>query len=288
MIAYRNLKYNNTYEAFILTSVSATMQGIVVRSKIMQKKISIITGATGGIGREFVKLLLMENTDEIWAIARNIEKLNHLKEEFGEKIVPISLDLSRNSSLELIEKLLCEKKPIVCYLINNAGSGRMGTYREISSAEIQTSIATHCTAMAVLCSLCIPYMVRGSHIINMSSQSAFQPVPYINLYAAGKAFERSYSRALNVELQGTGIIATAACPGWIQTELLERERNGKEIRFPGIALPDAVAKKILNDAKKGKDMSVYGAYVKYMHLLAKIFPHKLVMKMWVKQVKQYI
>jgi short-subunit dehydrogenase len=122
----------------------------------------------------------------------------------------------------------------------------------------------------------------------MASQSAFQPVPYINLYAAGKAFVRSYSRALNAELKGTGIVSTVACPGWIQTELLETERNGKQIHFPAIALPEDVAVKIMKDAKKGRDMSVYGAYVKYMHLLSKIFPHKLVMRTWLNQIKDYI
>jgi short-subunit dehydrogenase len=254
----------------------------------MRKNISIVTGATGGIGKEFVKLLLKEEVDEIWAVARNNDRLNDLKKEFGDKIVPISIDLSQNKSLELIEEMLQEKNPIVKYLINNAGAGRMGASHEFSNTEIEHGVATHCTAMAVLCNLCIPYMVRGSHIINMASQSAFQPVPYINLYAASKAFVRSYSRALNVELKHTGIISTVACPGWIKTDLLESERNGQVIHFPGIVSPDAVVKKILCDAKKGKDLSVYGAYVKYMHLLAKIFPHKLVMKTWMRQIKKYI
>lgn len=254
----------------------------------MRKKIAIVTGATGGIGREFIELLLMEEADEIWAVARNIKKLDDLKKEFGEKILPISADLSLTSSLQTIEEMLRSKNPIVCYLVNNAGSGKMGAYNEFSAAEIQESVATHCTAMAVLCNACIPYMERGSHIVNLASQSAFQPVPYINLYAAGKAFERSYSRALNAELKGTGIAVTAVCPGWVQTDLLVKERNGKQIKFPAIVTPDVVAKKALNDAKKGKDMSVYGMYVKYMHLLSKIFPQKLVMKTWLKQIKQYI
>ena len=153
-------------------------------------------------------------------------------------------------------------------------------YNEFSQEEINSHITTHCTANVVLSNLCIPYMQKGSHIINMASQSAFQPVPYINLYAASKAFVRSYSRALNVELKGKGIVSTVACPGWIKTELLELERNGKQIYFPAIALPEDVAKKTLKDAQKGKDMSVYGTYVKYMHLLAKIFPHILVMRTW--------
>jgi short-subunit dehydrogenase len=254
----------------------------------MRKSISIVTGATGGMGREFVKLLLKENIDEIWSVARNIEKLNKLRDEFGEKIIPISCDLSKEQSFDLLSDMLQEQNPMIIYLVNNAGSGRMGAYNEFSQAEIDSHITTHCTANVVLCNLCIPFMQKGSHIINMASQSAFQPVPYINLYAASKAFVRSYSRALNVELKGTGIVSTVACPGWIKTELLEIKRNGKQIHFPAIALPEDVAVKILKDAKKGKDMSVYGTYVKYMHLLAKIFPHKLVMKTWLKQIKDYI
>jgi short-subunit dehydrogenase len=255
---------------------------------MIRKNISIVTGATGGMGREFVKLLLNENVDEIWAIARNIEKLNKLKEDFGERIIPISSDLSQEQSFDLLSDMLQKQNPVILYLVNNAGAGRMGASYEFSQAEIETNITTHCIATAVLCNLCIPYMQKGSHIINMGSQSAFQPVPYINLYAASKAFVRSYSRALNVELKGTGIISTVACPGWIKTELLEYERNGKQFHFPAIALPEAVAVKILKDAKRGKDMSVYGTYVKYMHLLAKVFPQKLVMKSWIKQIKDFI
>lgn len=254
----------------------------------MQKKVSIVTGATGGIGREFVKQLLHENVDEIWSVARNVDKLNKLKGEFGEKIIPISCDLSNKESFVLLNEMLTEQKPIITYLVNNAGGGRMGAYNEFSLEEIESHITTHCTGTAILSSMCIPYMQKGSHIINMASQSAFQPVPYINLYAASKAFVRSYSRALNVELIGTGIIATVACPGWIKTELLQTERNGKQINFPAIASADNVVLKIMRDVKKGKDMSVYGLYVKYMHLLSKVFPHRLVMKTWLKQIKEYI
>ena len=258
------------------------------RRMTMRKNIAIVTGATGGIGKEFVRLLLNEEIDELWAVARNIDKLNKLKEDFGDKIIIITADLSSDKSLELIGERLQNNNPIVRYLINNAGGGRMGASLEFSKDEINSHVMTHCTAIAVLCNLCIPYMEEGCHIINMASQSAFQPVPYINLYAASKAFVRSYSRALNVELKNRGIAATVACPGWIKTDLLDSERNGKQIHFPGIASAEDVAVKILKDAKRGKDMSVYGIYVKWMHLMSKIFPHKLVMRTWVKQIKEYI
>lgn len=254
---------------------------------IMKKKIAIVTGATGGLGKEFVKLLCREAIDEIWAIARNAEKLDSLSTELGSKVVPISADLSKNESYQRIKGMLSERQPQVQYLINNAGGGKMDPSTSFSDQYIEAGIATHCTAIAVLCNACIPYMRSGSHIINMASQSAFQPVPYINLYAASKAFVRSYSRALNVELKSTGIIVTVACPGWVKTDLLEKERNGHSVRFPGMAMPGDVAAKTLTDAKKGKDITVYGAYVKYMHLLAKLFPHRMVMKSWMMSIKDY-
>lgn len=254
----------------------------------MNKKIAIVTGATGGLGKEFVKLLCREDINEIWAIARNAEKLDKLQSDFGSKIVAISADLSEEKSYQRIKEMLDAQQPQVQYLINNAGGGLMNPSVSFSEEYIKTGIASHCTAVAVLCNACIPHMSRGSHIINMASQSAFQPVPYINLYAASKAFVLSYSRALNVELKDRGIIVTVACPGWIKTDLLEIERNGHTIKFPGMAMPEAVAAKTLVDAKKGKDISVYGAYVKYMQLLAKLFPHRMVMKAWVKGIKEYI
>ena len=162
------------------------------------KKIGIITGATGGVGTEFVKQLLMEDLDEIWAVARN------------------------------------EKKPHVEYLVNNAGLGRMGSYKDFTMEEIEQTINVNCKAPVILSNLCIPYMGKGSKILNISSASSFQPNPYINLYAASKVFERSYSRALNVELEGTGILSMAVCPGWIDTEMLQKEINGKKVKKLGI------------------------------------------------------
>ncbi len=254
----------------------------------MNKKIAIVTGATGGLGKEFVRLLCFEDINEIWAVARNTEKLDLLRSELGSKVIPVSADLAMDESYQLIKEMLYAQQPQVRYLINNAGGGRMDPSISFSDPYIEHGIAAHCTAVAVLCNASIPYMSSGCHIINIASQSAFQPVPYINLYAASKAFVCSYSRALNVELEGTGIVVTVACPGWIRTDLLEEERNGHAIKFPGMAMPHAVAAKTLGDAKKGKDISVYGVYVKYLHLLAKLFPHRMVMKSWMRSIKNYI
>ncbi|MDF2843428.1 MAG: short-chain dehydrogenase/reductase [Herbinix sp.] len=109
-------------------------------------------------------------------------------------------------------------------------------------------------------------MRQGSRILNISSASSFQPLPYLNLYSSTKAFERSYSRALNAELKGTGITATAVCPSWVDTDLLLKEMNGRKIKFPGIVSPDRVAVQALKDAKRGKDMSVYTDWIFLMSM----------------------
>lgn len=254
----------------------------------MKKKIAIVTGASGGIGKEFTKLLLKEEVDEIWAIARNQERLTALKSEFGDKIITISKDLAKTEEVISIGKMLEEQKPVIAFLINNAGIARMGNYNDFTVEEIEDTIKINCSALTILCTLCIPYMEKESRILNISSAASFQPLPYINLYAATKVFERAYSRALNMELKKTGISVTAVCPSWVDTDLLIKEVNGKKVKFPGIVSPEKVAIKAFKDAKRGKDMSVCTLYVKYLHILAKILPQKLIMNTWVNNIEKYI
>ena len=72
--------------------------------------------------------------------------------------------------------------------------------------------------------VCIPYMKKGSHLINIASQTSFQPLPYQNIYSSTKSFVRNYSRALNVELKEKLFMFTAVCPGWIKTDLYKRQK----------------------------------------------------------------
>lgn len=254
----------------------------------MSKKIAIVTGASGGIGAEFTKRFVSEELDEIWAIARNQSRLDALKNNLGDKIITISKDLSDPEDLDSIKSLLEQERPDIRYLVNDAGLARMASYKDYTVEEIQNTISVNCTAMVVMCTICIPYMSEGSHIVNMSSQSSFQPVAYLNLYASTKVFERHYTRALNMELKGTGITATAVCPGWVDTNIILKEVNGHSVKFPALVSCDKVVTKALNDVKKGKDMSVCTFYVKWMHFLAKVCPQKSVMRTWVKDIKEYL
>ena len=250
--------------------------------------IAVITGATGGLGQEFVRCVLKENIDEIWAVARNEKRLNALKEKFGDTIRPVRCDLANSSDLADLFALIESEKPDIRLLINNAGIGKMGSSAEFPDSDVVQEIDINCKAVCLLCSHAIPFMKPGSRILNISSASSFQPVPYINLYAASKAFVRSYTRALNVELRSKGITCTAVCPGWIDTEMLSKEYNGKPVKFPGLVTPDRVAVKALRDSAKGRDMSVCTLFVKYEHYLSKVLPHKWLMKIWINGIKDYV
>lgn len=166
------------------------------------KTIAIVTGASSGIGKEFVKLFLKEREiDEIWAIARDQKKLQNLRKKAGHKVITYSLDLSCASSIAEFENVLKEKTPNIKYLVNSAGYAKFCTYKDLSIQETVNMIDLNCSAVVSMSLASIPYMGKGSHIINLASQAAFQPLPYQNVYSSTKAFVRNYSRALNVELK---------------------------------------------------------------------------------------
>lgn len=251
------------------------------------KTIAVITGASSGIGKQFVRLLRNEpEIDEIWAIARDQEKLQELKKKAGRKIITYSLDLSKASAIAEYEHILKEKAPKIKYLVNSAGYAKFCSYQDLSIPETVNMIDLNCSGVVSMTLASIPYMPRGSHIINIASQAAFQPLPYQNVYSSTKAFVRNYSRALNVELRGTGISATAVCPGWVRTALYDRAIIGADKgtkKFVGMVTPDQVAARALRDAKKNKDISVYGIHTKLLHVAAKIIPQRMAMKIWLMQ-----
>lgn len=252
--------------------------------------IAIVTGAGGGLGREFVRLLAAEETlDEIWVIARTREKLEALREEeTGVRIRPMPMDLTDRAAPSRLAAALEEAAPDVRYLVNNAGYAKFGAYDDIGAAESLGMIDLNVAAVVAIGLAVLPYMQAGARILNVASQASFQPLPYLNVYAATKAFVRNYTRALHVELRGRGITATAVCPGWMQTDFFARGVIGAEKtarRYPHMADPARVAEKALRDARRGRDLSVYGTYVKLCHLAASLLPQRAVMRFWLRQQK---
>lgn len=254
-----------------------------------KKSIAIITGASSGFGKEFVRLLAKEHTiDEIWAVARDKKKLQRLNSEFKKRLKTFSVDLSDRQELERFAALIQDADVTIRYLVNNAGYGKFGSYKNLSIDESVNMIDLNISAVVQMGLVCIPYMKKGSHIINVASQASFQPLPYLNIYSATKAFVRNYSRALHVELREQGITVTAVCPGWMRTAFFDRAEIGaaKSVKkFVGMTTPDKVAARALADARKGKDISVYGVFVRCAHLAAKFLPQRVMMEFWLRQQK---
>lgn len=254
-----------------------------------KKQIAVITGANSGFGREFVKIVSQrDDVSEIWAVARNEEKLKLISEEFGDQIRTFSMDLTDRECYGRLQEYLNNEDVNVKYLVNNAGFAKFCSYDDIGVNESLNMIDLNIGAVVALGLICIPHMEKGSHIINIASQASFFPLPYQNIYSSTKSFVRNYTRALNVELKDRGIHAIAVCPGWMKTGLLDRGTIGAEkatTNFVGLRTPEDVARKAFKDTLKGKDMSTYGAFVKVTHVLSKIVPQRFVMKVWLKQQK---
>ncbi len=247
--------------------------------------IAIVTGATGDIGKEFIRKLYDE-VDSIWAVGRSDEKLSRLAELYGDKIIKVKAELSDKEQILSLCRKIESEKPEIKYLVNNAGIARMAPVSEFSLEEISDMLDINDKAATLLCRASLPFMTEGSYILNVASASAFQPNPYIALYSASKAYLLSFTRSLNVE--NDGITCTAVCPGWVDTKMLPKKNNGKEIKYPGMVNADKVVDAAIKDARKGKDVSVCSFYYRYMRFLSKVMPHRLEMKLWVSGIKEYL
>lgn len=255
-------------------------------------KIAIVTGASSGMGREFVRQLsAYVDVDEIWAVARRKSALEALKQEVSVPVRPISLDLLEETSFREMERLLREEKPDVKLLVNGAGFGKFGAYHKVSIEDDCRMIDLNCKALVLMTRLCIPYMAPGSHILELDSNSAWQPVPYITTYGATKAFVLSYSRAMNRELKGRGIRVMAMNPGWVKTEFFDhamKQGDDCEVKyFDRLYEADEVVRTGLKDLyKTKKDYSIHGLPVRLQVAMVKLVPHSIVMNIWLNQQKK--
>ena len=254
------------------------------------KRIAIITGASSGMGREFVRQLpAWEQFDELWVIARRAERLEALKSEVSLPVRPISLDLTDPLALEHYADLLDAVKPNVGLLANIAGFGRFGRYDQIPLADSLRMIDLNCKALVAMTELTLPYMRRGAKLMNLDSLSAFQPVPYINVYGSTKAFVLSYTRALGRELRPRGIRVMAVNPGWVKTEFFDHAlttSNDAVTYYNKVYDPADVMATALKDLyRTKKDVSIHGARVRWQVRLTKLLPHSTVMNIWMKQQK---
>lgn len=253
------------------------------------KNIAIVTGASSGIGKEFFHSLerKKKELDEIWVVARNEEKLKALSSSVPVRV--FALDLSQKQATDELSRVFSEEQPSIRYLIAASGFGRFCALSEDDPAVLQNMVDLNCRSIVGLTAAAFPYMAKGGLIMLIASLAALQPVPYLTTYGATKAFVLSYGRALNKELQAEkGARCLCVCPFWTKTAFFDRAETEKKVVKKYIALyePQQIVQKAWKDAKRKKrDVSIYGGKAKFQALLVKILPHRLVMRVWMKQQK---
>ena len=184
----------------------------------MDGKTALITGASGGIGYEFAKLLA-KDCNTLVLVARSKDRLKEIKKEL-ETASPISVivvaqDLSEPDAAEKIFRRLESEHIIVDILINNAGFGDHGAFVETDWRKEEKMIAVNISALTEMTKLFLKGMVerKSGRILNVASTAAFQPGPFLAVYYASKAYVLSFSEVIVNELKGKGVTVTALCPG---------------------------------------------------------------------------
>lgn len=247
----------------------------------MSARIAVVTGASTGIGAEialrlakagFHPLLLARRADKLREVAARIEGAGGTAHA---EVLDVTAPGAARKALAAATAL---GTPEV--LVNNAGKGTYGLFREIPAEELVSQIDLNVRALVELTSVFLPAMVerRRGHVLNVASTAAFQGVPYQAVYGATKAFVVSFTDALAVELRGTGVSVTALCPGPTRTEFLELAAfEDKGMIVPRIALMSAqrVADVGVRAMLRRKTVAIAGVTNKLGTLGSKLAPRGL-------------
>jgi short-subunit dehydrogenase len=193
---------------------------------------ALITGASSGLGVEFANQLAARGAKLI-LVARRKDRLKQVADAIALKhkveVTVIVADLSEVGAAENLFKSLERKKLSVDVLINNAGFGTFGHFKNEDIDKISEEIRLNVLTLVELSRLALPRMLKKKRgvILNVASTAAYQSIPYMAVYAATKAFVLSFTEALWGELDGTGVTAMALSPGGTKTEFFEVASNGK-------------------------------------------------------------
>jgi len=226
----------------------------------------LITGASTGIGLEFVKIFAREKYDLV-ITARNETKLNELANEIKDNhnvnVKVIAKDLSKQNAGEEIFNELKNENIVTDILINNAGFGVFDNYWNVELQDDKNMLQVNIIALTELTNLFAKDMMNrgGGKILNVASTAAFQPGPTMAGYYASKAFVLSYSQAVDFEMRKKGVQVSTLCPGPTITEFqIRASMEDLNLFKKGFTMSaEEVAQIGYNGLMKGKSVIIAGA-----------------------------
>lgn len=244
---------------------------------------AVVTGASGGIGLELSKILAREGYDLV-LVARSGDRLKEiareLGKEYGIKTECLSADLTQADAAEKLFQLTGGKAEI---LVNNAGFGDYGLFSECDWNKQEKMMELNILALSRITHRFLPSMIENGkgRILNVASVAAFVPGPLMSVYYASKSYVLSFTEALSVELKGTGVTATALCPGPVNTGF-SKAANAEDVSlFKQSSGADAadVAEFGYRKMTKGKTVAVHGLLFGIALLFVKTLPRCVVRKL---------
>ncbi|MEH7331687.1 SDR family oxidoreductase [Neobacillus drentensis] len=244
------------------------------------KKTALITGATSGLGYEFVKLFANDKYNLV-LVARDEEKLKEIKQSYSQlEVTVIPKDLSVIGAAKEVFKEIENSGIIIDVLVNNAGFGLMGTFDELDIQKQLNMIQLNITALTELTYYCLQKMKQRNvgRILNVASTAAFQPGPQMAVYYATKAYVLSFSEALVEELSGSSVTVTTLCPGPTKTNFGAVANVEGTKMFSRAMASDQVAKSGYKALMSGKRVVVTGGFNKAGAVGAKFMPRSLAAK----------
>lgn len=248
------------------------------------KEYILITGASSGIGYEMAKQLASKNHN-LLLVARSEDKLlklqKDIKNQFGIEVDHLLFDLAEPNSATDLYQLVKGKNYTVTGLINNAGFGDYGNFVKMSLKKDEEMIAVNITALVGLTKLFGADMVKAGkgRIMNVASLLSFLPFPYYSVYSATKSFVLAFTETVSAELQGTGVIVTALCPGTVETPFHTEEMRKTNAMSANKPVPaDIVAKAGVELFLNGKGKKIVGFMNWFLSNLPRVTPDKLMMR----------
>ncbi len=251
----------------------------------MKQRWALITGASAGLGREFAELFAQDKWNLVLT-ARRVDRLSALASDLvlrhGVEVQVLPADLAHPEAPERIVEELERREVEVSALVNNAGFGLRGEFREIPLAEQTEMIHVNVRALTSLTRLLVPAMLaRGDGgILNVASTAAFQPGPHMAVYYATKAYVLSFTEALAEEVRGSGVKVSCLAPGATATEFAGVAGMEDSRLFRMGAMDSwSVARTGFEAWKRGKVLSVPGLRNRLGAVSVRLAPRFLVRRL---------
>ena len=242
----------------------------------------LITGASSGIGLELARVFASRGAN-IVITARNQIQLERVAAElrtaYGVAVSVLPCDLGKAGAAEELMNRIEQQSLQIDVLVNNAGFGLYGHFKDTNLAKELEMIQLNITSLTVLTKLVLPGMVsrRYGRILNVASTAAFQAGPLMAVYYATKAYVLHFSEAIANELEGTGVTVTALCPGPTESAFVGNANLEGSKLFHNKKLPTAarVAREGYDAMMAGKTVHIVGASNSFYALMARLLPRRM-------------